>query len=83
VAKLAAPVNQAYRASFNVSADSFSRLASDIGQELLPHLAGTAGASVQVTVEISVDSPNGFSEKVLKTVSQNAVELKADKSEFR
>lgn len=82
-AKLAAPLNQAYRASFNVSADSFSRLASDIGQELLPHLAGTAGASVQVTVEINVDSPNGFSEKVLKTVSQNAVELKADKSEFR
>lgn len=83
VTKLTAPVNQVYSARFNVSADSFSRLALDIGQELLPHLAGTAGASVQVTVEISVDSPNGFSEKVLKTVSQNAVELKADKSEFR
>jgi hypothetical protein len=54
----------------------------DIGQELLPHLAGTPGASVNIVVEVTSFSPQGFSEKVLKTVSQNATELKAELSEF-
>ena len=71
-----------YRARFSTSADSFSRLASDIGQELLPHLVGTPGSSVDIVVEVSALSPQGFSEKVLKTVSQNATELKSDLSEF-
>jgi hypothetical protein len=71
-----------YRARFSTSADNFSRLASDIGQELLPHLAGTPGSSVDIVVEVSALSPQGFSEKVLKTVSQNATELKSDVSEF-
>jgi hypothetical protein len=71
-----------YRAQFSTSADNFSRLASDIGQELLPHLAGTPGSCVNIVVEVSALSPQGFSEKVLKTVSQNATELKSDFSEF-
>ena len=73
---------QKYRARFSVSGDDFSRLGLDIGQELLPHLAGTPGASVDIVVEVSSFSPQGFSEKVLKTVSQNATELKAELSEF-
>ena len=73
---------QKYRARFSVSGDDFSRLGLDIGQELLPHLAGTPGASVNIVVEVTSFSPQGFSEKVLKTVSQNATELKAELSEF-
>jgi len=71
-----------YRAKFATSAENFSRLGTDVGLEVLPHLVGTTGAEVQIRIEIIASTPNGFAEKTIKTVAQNATELKADESEF-
>ncbi len=71
-----------YKARFNVSADSFTRLSSDIALEVLPHLVSSPGANVQVVVEIVAEAPAGFSEKAMKTVAQNAATLKSDDSKF-
>ncbi len=71
-----------FRARFKVPAEGFSRMASDIALEILPHLAGAPGADVLVTIELNVKAPLGFAEKIVKTVSQNATELKADEAEF-
>jgi hypothetical protein len=71
-----------YKARFNVSADSFTRLSSDIALEVLPHLVSSPGANVQVVIEIIAEAPAGFTEKAVKTVAQNAAALKSDDSKF-
>jgi predicted AAA+ superfamily ATPase len=50
------------------------RLSLEFGrvvQEVVQHLADSA-ATVEVTVEISADTPDGFNEAVIRTVTENA-----------
>ena len=42
----------------------------------MAHLVGLAGAEVTVTIEIEADLPDGASEQVVRTVTENGRTLK-------
>ena len=50
--------------------------ASQIGQEVIAHLAGLASADVTVTIEIQANLPEGASEHIVRTVTENGRTLK-------
>ncbi len=61
------------------------RLTRDAGQiadEVVQHLSGLLGAEVEVTLEIHVRLPEGVSEQVIRTVSENAKTLKFEEFGF-
>jgi hypothetical protein len=52
------------------------RDASRVADEVISHLAGLVGAEVKVTLEIEVQMPDGASEQVVRTVTENGRTLK-------
>lgn len=52
------------------------RDASRIADEVLSHLVGQVGARVSVTLEIEVTLPNGASDQMVRTVTENSRTLK-------
>jgi len=52
------------------------RDASRIADEVLAHLAGQVGAEVTVTLEIAVSLPDGASDQIVRTVTENSRTLK-------
>ena len=56
--------------------------AGTIGQEIVQHLESLLGAKVEVTLEISAESPNGFPDNVVRTVTENARTLKFENFGF-
>ena len=52
------------------------RDASRIADEVVAHLSGLVGAKVTVTLEIDASIPNGASEQVVRTVTENSRTLK-------
>ena len=52
------------------------RDASKIADEILSHLAGQAGTSLHVTLEIEADLAQGTEENVVRTISENCRTLK-------
>ena len=52
------------------------RDASRVAEEVIAHLAGQPDAEVTVTIEIEAKLPNGVSEQLLRTVSENSRTLK-------
>ena len=56
--------------------------AGRIADELISHLAALPGAKVDVTLEISVQIPEGADDDVVRIVSENANTLKFDHASF-
>jgi hypothetical protein len=52
------------------------RDASRIADEVIAHLAGQVGADVIVTLEIEASLPDGASEQIVRTVTENSRTLK-------
>jgi predicted AAA+ superfamily ATPase len=52
------------------------RDASRVADEVISHLAGLVGANVKVTLEIEAQLPDGASEQVVRTVTENGRTLK-------
>jgi hypothetical protein len=52
------------------------RDASRVADEVISHLAGLVGAKVKVTLEVEAQMPNGASEQVVRTVTENGRTLK-------
>jgi len=52
------------------------RDASRIAEEVIAHLAGLPGASVQVTLEIEATVPEGVPENIVRTVTENTRTLR-------
>ena len=52
------------------------RDASRIADEVIAHLAGQVGAKVTVTLEIEATMPDGVSDQVVRTVTENSHTLK-------
>jgi predicted AAA+ superfamily ATPase len=52
------------------------RDASRVADEVISHLAGLVGAKVKVTLEIEAQMPDGASEQVVRTVTENGRTLK-------
>ncbi len=52
------------------------RDAGRIADEVVTHLVGLVGSSVRVTLEIEAEIPEGASENVVRTVTENGRTLK-------
>jgi hypothetical protein len=59
----------------------FLRQMSTISDELVTHF-GNAGAKLRLTLELEAESPEGFSDDVQRTVTENATTLKFESHEF-
>jgi hypothetical protein len=61
------------------------RLKRDVDQiadAIVQHMSGQLGASVEVTLEIQAELPNGASEEVVRTVTENAKTLRFNSHGF-
>lgn len=65
-----------------VNSARVGRDAGRIAEEVIPHLAGQMGAEVTVTIEIEARLPNGASEQLDRTVTENSRTLKFDSQGF-
>ncbi|MCS7051813.1 MAG: hypothetical protein NZL87_09375, partial [Thermomicrobium sp.] len=59
-----------------------SRDASQVADEVVKHLAALVDASIEVRLEVSATSENGFEDDVVRTVTENARTLKFDQHGF-
>jgi hypothetical protein len=58
------------------------RDAGKIAEEVVQHLAGLVGATVDITLEIQVNLPDGASEKLVRDVTENCRTLRFTSCEF-
>jgi hypothetical protein len=65
-----------------LDAARIGRDAGKIAEEVVQHLAGTLGAKVKVTLEIEAEIPEGVSDQILRTVTENCRTLKFKHAEF-
>jgi len=65
-----------YHATVRLDPARLGRDAGQIGEEVLAHLAGMAGAEVTVTLDIAARFPGGASEQVVRTVTENGRTLR-------
>jgi hypothetical protein len=56
--------------------------AGRVAEEVIAHLAGLVGASVEVTLEIAATIPSGAPDQVVRTVTENSRTLKFKDSGF-
>jgi hypothetical protein len=62
---------------------SSPRDAGRIADEVIAHLAGQTGADVTVTIEIEARLPNGTSDQLVCTVTENSRTLRFDTQGFK
>jgi predicted AAA+ superfamily ATPase len=65
-----------FHGSVELDATRVGRDAGRIADEVISHLSGLVGANVTVTLEIEAEIPNGASENVVRTVTENAQTLR-------
>ena len=70
------PKPRRYHGSVNLDPTRVGRDAGRVADEVIAHLAGLVGSSVRVTLEIQADVPNGASDNVVRTVTENSQTLK-------
>ena len=71
-----------FHGAVTLDATRVGRDASQIAEEVISHLSGLVGASVQVTLEIEAEIPNGAPDHVVRTVTENSRTLKFDSHGF-
>jgi len=65
-----------YHGTVGLDPARVGRDASRVADEVISHLAGLVGAKVKVTLEIEAEMPDGASEQVVRTVTENGRTLK-------
>ncbi len=65
-----------YHGTVSLDPTRAGRDAGRITDEVLAHLVGMAGASVEVTLEITAEIPQGAPDQVVRTVTENSRTLK-------
>ncbi|MBD1895772.1 Swt1 family HEPN domain-containing protein [Coleofasciculus sp. FACHB-129] len=73
---------QRFYASVDLDPIRVTRDAGVVTNEVLQHLTSLVGANVQVTLEISVQVPDGVPDHVIRTVTENCRTLKFTSHEF-
>ncbi len=73
-----ATVLRRFHGSVALDPTRLSRDASDIAEAVVAHLNGLLGASVEVTLEIHAEIPDGAPDNVVRTVTENAATLRFD-----
>lgn len=71
-----APQLTRFHGSVQLDATRVGRDASRIAEEVISHLAGLVGADVKVTLEIEAQLPEGASDQLVRTVTENCRVLK-------
>ena len=71
-----------FHGSVHVDSARVGRDAGRIADEVIAHLAGQVGAEVRVTIEIEARLPNGTSDQLVRTVTENCRTLKFDSQGF-
>ena len=69
-------VMRRFYGTVQLDAARVGRDASQIAEEVIAHLVGQVGAEVSVTLEIQAVLPDGASEQVVRTVTENSRTLK-------
>lgn len=65
-----------FHGTVTLDANRVGRDAGKIAEEVISHLAGLVGTNVTVTLEISAEIPDGATDNVVRTVTENARTLK-------
>lgn len=65
-----------YHGTVKLDPERAGRDASRIADEVITHLAGLVGATVQVTLEIEARFPDGAPDNVVRIVTENSRTLK-------
>jgi predicted AAA+ superfamily ATPase len=71
-----------FHGTVHLDPERVGRDASRIADEVIANLAGQIGVEVKVTLEIEAIIPNGASEQIVRTVTENARTLKFDNHGF-
>lgn len=78
----AAQVLRRFHGSVRLDPNRVGRDAGRIADEVIAHLAGQMGAEVTVTIEIEARLPNGATDQLVRTVTENSRTLKFDSQGF-
>jgi predicted AAA+ superfamily ATPase len=70
------PKPRRYHGSVRLDPTRVGRDAGRVADEIIAHLEGLVGSSVTVMLEIQADLPNGVSDNVVRTVTENSQTLK-------
>jgi hypothetical protein len=70
------PPPKRFYASVKLDESRIGRDAGRIAEEVVQHLADLSGVTVEVTMEMQVHIPDGVSEQVVRTVTENCKTLK-------
>ncbi len=73
---------QRFHGSVRVDSARVGRDAGRIADEVIAHLLGQMGAEVTVTIEIDAHLPNGATDQLVRTVTENSRTLKFDSHGF-
>jgi hypothetical protein len=78
------PAKQFHRfhGSVRIDSERVGRDAGRIADEIIAHLVGQVGAEVTVTLDIEAQLPNGASDSLVRTVTENSRTLKFDSHGF-
>ena len=76
------PAARRYHGSVKLDPTRVGRDAGQVADEVIAHLAGLLGADVRLTLEIEANIPDGASEQVVRTVTENSRTLHFDDSGF-
>jgi hypothetical protein len=78
----AAPQLRRFHGSVRLDSARVGRDAGRIAEEVIAHLLGQMGAEVAVTLEIDARLPNGATDQLVRTVTENSRTLKFDSQGF-
>jgi len=78
----AAPRPRRFHGTVRLDPARVGRDASRIADEVIAHLGGQVGAEVTVTLEIEATLPDGASDQIVRTVTENSRTLKFTSHEF-
>lgn len=74
---VATPVRpRRFHGSVTLDATRLSRDAGKVAEEVVQHLTGQVGATVNITIEINAQSTSGFPDNVVRTVTENCRTLR-------
>lgn len=77
-----APTLKRFHGTVRLDATRVGRDAGRVADEVIAHLAGQMGAEVTVTLEIEARLPNGATDQLVRTVTENSRTLKFDSQGF-
>jgi len=76
------PRNRRFFMSADLNATRINRDVQNYVEEIINHLAGTEGARVRISLEVEVETDDGFSQQTVRTVSENCRTLGVRDSGF-